>query len=102
MLIFLPKEIDGLPSLEQKFPQLNFPEIMDGMRSCEVRVSLPKFKLENSFDLNDALQKVSVVIPNRRFVQTGSPVSYSLLDSDWNEHVIRSIESRLYRDSRAY
>lgn len=67
MLIFLPNEIDGLPSLEQKLPQLNFADVMNGMRPSEVRVTLPKFKLENFFDLNEALQKVSVVSPNNRY-----------------------------------
>ncbi|MEQ2308870.1 hypothetical protein AMECASPLE_032741 [Ameca splendens] len=67
MLIFLPKEIEddttGLQKLEnlltyEKFMEWTQP---DEMESCEVDVMLPRFKLEETYDLNQFLSSMGMV-----------------------------------------
>lgn len=61
MVIFLPLEIDGLASLEEKFNVDNLKKSLadlDASRLEEIEVYLPKFKLEQRFDLNDLLTRM--------------------------------------------
>ncbi|XP_068713939.1 serpin B6-like [Montipora foliosa] len=61
MVIFLPLEIDGLASLEEKFNFGNLKKSLadlDASRLEEIEVYLPKFKLEQRFDLNDLLTRM--------------------------------------------
>ncbi|KAK5624046.1 hypothetical protein CRENBAI_019923 [Crenichthys baileyi] len=67
MLIFLPKEIEddttGLQKLEslltyEKFMEWTQP---DEMESFEVDVMLPRFKLEETYDLNQVLSSMGIV-----------------------------------------
>lgn len=58
MVILLPKEIDGLSSLEQQLPSLELSSILKKLRRVKVNVSIPKFTLENFINLNDALETV--------------------------------------------
>lgn len=60
MVIYLPKEINGLAELEE---QLTYGSLQKSLSSLdasmdEVEVFLPKFKLTQQFDLNDILSKM--------------------------------------------
>ncbi|KAI5632536.1 serpin (serine protease inhibitor) domain-containing protein [Phthorimaea operculella] len=61
MVIILPKEIEGLNGVLQKLADGE--DLMDElkkMRRQEVRVSLPKFKIETTINLNDLLPKIGI------------------------------------------
>ena len=60
MVIYLPKEINGLAKLEE---QMTYDSLQKSLSSLdaskdEVEVFLPKFKLTQQFDLNDILSKM--------------------------------------------
>jgi len=60
MVIYLPKEINGLAELEEKMTYDNLQKslsLLDASKK-EVEVVLPKFKLTQQFDLNDILSKM--------------------------------------------
>ena len=62
MVIYLPKEINGLAELEEKMTYDNLQKslsLLDASKK-EVEVVLPKFKLTQQFDLNDILSKMGV------------------------------------------
>jgi len=74
LVVILPNKKDGLPQLEQKItkdvflPQLEQKITKDVFSTknyqtngaVEVTISLPKFKIEDSFQLNEGLQKVGI------------------------------------------
>ena len=62
MLILLPDEKDGLATLESqiKAENLNDIEKLFPMGSIKTAVSLPRFKLEDSFSLGDALSALGM------------------------------------------
>lgn len=64
MMILLPDAIDGLKDLEANFSKLQFNEIVNNLHCYTVSVKLPRFKLEQSFELKDTLSKVSRQINN--------------------------------------
>lgn len=60
MFIILPNEVSGLKDLEQK---LNAPDLFDipsSLSSTKVRVSIPKFKIEENYDLSAALTGLGI------------------------------------------
>lgn len=59
MLIILPNSKTGLPSLEAKLRSMDLFKLRQRMYSEEVIVSMPKFKIEFSIELNDVLSEVS-------------------------------------------
>jgi len=61
MLIILPKKKRGLGSLERKLNAINFSEISSGLKSEEIRIYIPKFKIEFDIQLKEPLEKVSVL-----------------------------------------
>ncbi|XP_073344147.1 leukocyte elastase inhibitor-like [Pagrus major] len=67
MLIALPKEIeDDTTGLEKLEKELNYEKFMkwtrpDKMKTVEVAVRLPRFKIEESYDLNNVLKSMGVV-----------------------------------------
>ncbi|MED6282234.1 hypothetical protein CHARACLAT_029922 [Characodon lateralis] len=67
MLIFLPEEIEeyttGLEKLEKRLTYGKFMEWThpDKMESLEVDVSLPRFKMEEKYDLNEVLSSMGMV-----------------------------------------
>ncbi|XP_063224085.1 leukocyte elastase inhibitor-like isoform X5 [Bacillus rossius redtenbacheri] len=61
MLILLPRKKDGLADLEAKLSDVSISDIMNNMYSTEVNVSLPRFKLEKSMDLNPILKALGIV-----------------------------------------
>lgn len=63
MLIFLPKCVEGLEKLEQqltceKFLDWTCPDMMD---ETEVQVGLPRFKLEETYDMKNVLMSLGMV-----------------------------------------
>jgi serpin B len=60
MLILLPRAVDGLPELEQQLSADFLSEVLSGMQKRSVEIFLPKFTLESSFNLNDALAEMGM------------------------------------------
>ena len=60
MLVLLPKTPDGLPELERSLSATKMAVLRERLRRQEVDVYLPKFKLEASFALNDALRALGM------------------------------------------
>lgn len=60
MLIILPNEIDGLTNIENNLEKinLNYAEIFSGYYKPEIKVYLPKFKIETTIDLTVVLKQV--------------------------------------------
>ncbi|KAH0564629.1 antichymotrypsin-2-like [Cotesia glomerata] len=61
MIVMLPNEIDGLDIIENNLHKLE-PSAVKGTR-CLVRLFLPKFKMENKFDLTVPLNQMGMVTP---------------------------------------
>lgn len=61
MLILLPDAKDGLKDLENNFSKINLREISNNMSTYHVTVKLPRFKLEQSFELNEVLSNVCIL-----------------------------------------
>ena len=56
MVVFLPKDIAGLPALEQSFTAANAQEWLAQLQHSEkVNVTFPKFTVTSQFELNSAL-----------------------------------------------
>ena len=60
MLIFLPNKKDGLSSLEKHLSVKDLMNIGSSLFPTNVDVSLPKFKLESTFKLNDCLSELGM------------------------------------------
>lgn len=60
MVILLPQKADGLPELEKSLTPKVLSAAMEQTRSVEVNLQLPKFKMESSFTLNDALSSLGM------------------------------------------
>lgn len=60
MYLFLPREQNGLASVEKELSEKNIRMWMDNMDSMRVHLSLPKFKMEQSFDLNQAMKSLGM------------------------------------------
>ena len=55
MFIILPNQVNGLGELEKKITSEVLQKLTSEMRKVEVRLSLPKFKLEHQFSVKDKL-----------------------------------------------
>ncbi len=60
MLIFLPKNKDGFNDLQEKFTHENFTEWNSKLKYRKVAFTIPKFKIEESFDLEKVLKKMGM------------------------------------------
>ena len=60
MLILLPKKIVGLGELEQRLTNEDLRMWSSGLKSRDVNVHLPKFKMTSEFDLGDVLKKMGM------------------------------------------
>ncbi|XP_068087205.1 serpin B4-like isoform X3 [Anabrus simplex] len=60
MLILLPNEVEGLSNLEEKLPTISLSAIYNQLKYESVFVTMPKFKLEETIDLNDSLMKLGM------------------------------------------
>ena len=60
MMFFLPNKNDGLSSLEKHLSVKDLMNIGSSLSTFNVDVSLPKFKLESTFKLNDCLSELGM------------------------------------------
>lgn len=60
MMILLPDEKDGLKKLENNLSKIKIHKISEKMSQYHVTVKLPRFKLEQSFELEDTLSNVGI------------------------------------------
>ncbi|MBN2578276.1 MAG: serpin family protein [Pirellulales bacterium] len=61
MVVLLPRKIDGLAEVEKTLDAKSLEKLLSGMEHQEVRVALPKFKLETpSIKLNGPLEKLGI------------------------------------------
>ncbi|XP_064212921.1 serine protease inhibitor 3/4 isoform X4 [Tribolium castaneum] len=60
MVIILPNQRNGIGELEKKLENYNLSEITTNMWNTEVNVALPKFKIEQTIDLEEALKKLGL------------------------------------------
>jgi serpin B len=60
MVVLLPKAVDGLPQMEKKLSSENLQTWLAGLRSREVRVFLPRFKMTSQFQLKDVLESMGM------------------------------------------
>jgi serpin B len=60
MLVLLPDAIEGLSTLEAKLSTDNLSRWQSGLRKREVRVHLPRFKLDSQFQLADVLKAMGM------------------------------------------
>lgn len=58
LVIMLPNERTGLAALEEKLATQMLAELLKQVANTEVKVFLPKFKIETTIDLKDSLGKV--------------------------------------------
>lgn len=62
MVVILPNKRTGIKELEKKLLTRNLSTLTSYMRNVEVEVSLPKFKIEATIELNDPLKEVSIFL----------------------------------------
>lgn len=55
MIVLLPRDVEGLAALEKKLTAKFFAETRENLRDTKVKLWLPKFKLEESYEMNDTL-----------------------------------------------
>ncbi|XP_050093789.1 antichymotrypsin-2-like [Anopheles aquasalis] len=55
MLVLLPNNRDGLASLEERLPSLDLIDLRNQLKISEVKVYLPKFKIDFTLDLKNVL-----------------------------------------------
>ncbi|XP_037575864.1 leukocyte elastase inhibitor A isoform X1 [Dermacentor silvarum] len=60
MVILLPYEVDGLPKLEAALTPSKLSDVLKGLDSTLVDLSLPRFRIEYSFDLKKTLHAMGV------------------------------------------
>ncbi|XP_065162722.1 antichymotrypsin-2-like isoform X6 [Atheta coriaria] len=60
MIVILPKSKTGIKELEKKLAKLDLATVTKDMYSVEVDLSLPKFKIESTIQLNEPLQKLGL------------------------------------------
>ncbi|XP_049854743.1 leukocyte elastase inhibitor-like isoform X2 [Schistocerca gregaria] len=60
MMILLPKDVNGLPTLEKNLLSIDLHHILRQVYETEVHVYLPKFKLEYEKELQETLRKLGI------------------------------------------
>ncbi len=87
MLIFLPKEVKGLPGLEKQFTGENLSKWREQFSYHEVKVTLPKFKFSSETDLAEMLKGMGM---ERAFTWPGADFS-GILENRKKELVISAV-----------
>ena len=72
MIIFLPNAKDGLPEFEKLFDFKYYSDILDSFQPTEVRLSLPKYKIDSRIGLGNTLS------------QMGMPLAFSPGSADFS------------------
>ncbi|ETN66729.1 serine protease inhibitor 4, serpin-4 [Anopheles darlingi] len=86
MLVLLPNKRNGLAALEESLPSLNLVELSKQMKISDVKVYLPKFKIDFSLNLNGVLTKLGM----RRMFSDAAEFP-DLLESDESLKVSKAI-----------
>jgi len=60
MVVFLPREVNGLGKLENELTTKKLKEYIETLQTWEVRVYLPKFKMTSQFSLKQVLQALGM------------------------------------------
>jgi len=60
MVVILPDDVNGLPTLEKSLDASSLTDLIEDVHSPTVNVSLPKFKLESSFELKETLSALGM------------------------------------------
>ncbi len=60
MIIFLPKEEDGFSDLQEQFTYENYTTWTSNYTKSRTSLTIPKFKIENDFDLEKPLKKMGM------------------------------------------
>ncbi|XP_018579751.1 serine protease inhibitor 3/4 isoform X4 [Anoplophora glabripennis] len=60
LIVILPNERNGIADLEQKLASTDIMKITENMHKPEVEVALPKFKIEQTIDLQDSLTELGL------------------------------------------
>jgi serpin B len=60
MLILLPRNVDGMKSLEESLSADNLTKWKDELKKMKTKVYMPKFKLETKYDLKSILQEMGI------------------------------------------
>src|SRR5712691_2732632 len=81
MVVFLPKQVDGLAEFEQSLTAQNLTQWLPQLQRRKVVVTLPKFKVTAKFMLNEVLSKM------------GMPLAFSPKEADFSG---MSEKERLY------
>ena len=55
ILLLLPEDKDGLPSLERRMSEKLFTDIRTKLSTCKVNVFLPKFRVESTFNVGETV-----------------------------------------------
>lgn len=65
MIVILPvdRSETGLSEMEKKLKEVDLTTMADSLRTVEVEVSLPKFKIETTIELKDVLTEVHLLYP---------------------------------------
>lgn len=59
MIIILPNEVNGLKQVQNNLHRLDLEKTLRYRQPVEVELYLPKFRIESTMDLQEALEKVS-------------------------------------------
>lgn len=60
MIILLPDAKDGLKNLENNISKIKLHKLVEQMSKYDVNVKLPRFKIEQSLQLEEVLSNVSM------------------------------------------
>lgn len=66
MIIVLPNSVDGLRKNANKLNEIDFKQIRQSGYKSPVKLSLPKFKIESSINLQSTLVKVNFYLPIKK------------------------------------
>ena len=88
MVIILPDEKNGLDAVEQRLPKFDFAKGFEFSRPMVYQVSVPKFKIESTFELKETMESLGV---KDIFVQGKADLS-GISDNANNLHVSRIVQ----------
>ncbi|KAJ3653288.1 hypothetical protein Zmor_012548 [Zophobas morio] len=60
MVIVLPKDRNGIKSLERKLSDVGFTGLVENLASQQLIISMPKFKMESTVDLSETLKQMGL------------------------------------------
>ena len=95
MLIFLPSDLDGLDSLLRTLSATQLDTCARSLEQRGFHVSLPKFKLESTYDLIQPLKRLGM---QRAFSEGAADFSGLTEDSDADHLFISAVMHKAYID----